>query len=263
MPVESAQYINTLQPDWPLGTDPESAGDDHLRMVKQVLQNTFPNIGGAVTTTHGHINDLNGIVYHPASDDTDLDTNYFDVRTPDGSTQALLRVKIPALSELDKDNSLAITWSTIQNLIYPVNSIIMTANNVNPAQTLGFGTWVAMTGYIAGAGATTDSQGMSQTITAGYDGGYWRVQEQHIAAVTKSFTTSSNGNHHHTTPFGGSVQSGDADYGVPRSDKGTANTSDAGNHNHTGSISIGSGSVTSGTRFRNPTQGVYVWKRTA
>jgi microcystin-dependent protein len=41
MTVETATYIADLQPTNPPGTDPKSQGDDHIRLIKQVLQNTF------------------------------------------------------------------------------------------------------------------------------------------------------------------------------------------------------------------------------
>ncbi|WP_438429844.1 phage tail protein [Escherichia coli] len=47
---------------------------------------------------------------------------------------------------------------------------------------------------------------------------------------TKS--TNNTGNHTHTVGFAVSVQSGGADYGVPRSDKGATTTSASGNHAH-------------------------------
>lgn len=44
MTVELATFVADLQPVNPPSTDPRSQGDDHLRLIKQVLQNTF---GGA------------------------------------------------------------------------------------------------------------------------------------------------------------------------------------------------------------------------
>lgn len=38
MPIESATNPGELNPLWPLGTDPKSEGDNHLRLLKQVLQ---------------------------------------------------------------------------------------------------------------------------------------------------------------------------------------------------------------------------------
>lgn len=43
MALETATYIADLDPANPPGTDPVAQADDHLRMIKQVLQNTFPN----------------------------------------------------------------------------------------------------------------------------------------------------------------------------------------------------------------------------
>jgi microcystin-dependent protein len=43
MSIEVATYINDLQPVNPPSTDPTSQGDDHLRLIKQVLQNQFKN----------------------------------------------------------------------------------------------------------------------------------------------------------------------------------------------------------------------------
>jgi len=41
MSVEAATYVADLQPVNPPSTDPRAQGDDHLRLIKQVLQNTF------------------------------------------------------------------------------------------------------------------------------------------------------------------------------------------------------------------------------
>lgn len=59
---------------------------------------------------------------------------------------------------------------------------------------------------------------------------------------TKSTNTS--GNHTHTVGFAVSVQSGGADYAVPRSDKGATTTSSSGNHAHT--VDIGAHNHTVG-----------------
>jgi len=38
MPLETSETIAGLNPLWPLGSDPKSQGDDHLRLIKAVLQ---------------------------------------------------------------------------------------------------------------------------------------------------------------------------------------------------------------------------------
>ena len=42
MTIEVATYIADFQPVNPEGTDPTSEGDNHIRLMKQVLQNSFP-----------------------------------------------------------------------------------------------------------------------------------------------------------------------------------------------------------------------------
>lgn len=43
MGLESSTYISGLTNTWPTSNDPKSQGDDHLRLLKGVLQATFPN----------------------------------------------------------------------------------------------------------------------------------------------------------------------------------------------------------------------------
>ena len=52
MTVESASFISGLVPAYPPGSDSISEGDDHLRLLKSVLQGTFPNANAAVNGIH-------------------------------------------------------------------------------------------------------------------------------------------------------------------------------------------------------------------
>jgi len=52
MTVESASYISGLVPAYPPGSDSISEGDDHLRLIKTVLQGTFPNANAAINGIH-------------------------------------------------------------------------------------------------------------------------------------------------------------------------------------------------------------------
>jgi hypothetical protein len=51
MGLENPTYIEDLNATWPLGTDPRSEGDDHIRNIKAALQASFPNTTGAWKTT--------------------------------------------------------------------------------------------------------------------------------------------------------------------------------------------------------------------
>lgn len=43
MSLEISTFISGLTPTWPVSGDPKSQGDDHIRLIKSVLQSTFPN----------------------------------------------------------------------------------------------------------------------------------------------------------------------------------------------------------------------------
>jgi microcystin-dependent protein len=56
VPLETATHINGLDPANPASGDVVSQGDDHLRLIKSTLRNTFPNVTGAVTATQAQLN---------------------------------------------------------------------------------------------------------------------------------------------------------------------------------------------------------------
>lgn len=65
MGLETATYINELNASWPLGDDPIREADDHMRLIKSTLQNTFPNITGMVNANEGELNLLVGQTSFP------------------------------------------------------------------------------------------------------------------------------------------------------------------------------------------------------
>lgn len=56
MPLETGQYINSLVASNPAATDALSVADDHLRLIKSTIKNTFPNIQNAITATETELN---------------------------------------------------------------------------------------------------------------------------------------------------------------------------------------------------------------
>lgn len=56
MGLETASYIKGLNSSNPLSTDSLGQIDDHLRLIKAVLKNTFPNLDGPVTVTPKELN---------------------------------------------------------------------------------------------------------------------------------------------------------------------------------------------------------------
>lgn len=61
MTVESAVYLNTLDATLPTGADTVFEGDDHIRLLKTVLQATFPYLTAPVLVTQTEINFLSGL----------------------------------------------------------------------------------------------------------------------------------------------------------------------------------------------------------
>lgn len=53
MGLESATTIDELNADWPLGTDGKAEGDDHLRMIKAVIQAAIGDDGTNVSFKRG------------------------------------------------------------------------------------------------------------------------------------------------------------------------------------------------------------------
>ena len=58
MALETATYIGGLVITNPTGLDPKSQGDDHIRLLKKTLKDTFTGINGEVTATHTEINSI-------------------------------------------------------------------------------------------------------------------------------------------------------------------------------------------------------------
>lgn len=61
MALESATTINQLNPLNPVATDGLNQADSHFRLIKSTIQNTFPNITGAITATQNELNLLDGL----------------------------------------------------------------------------------------------------------------------------------------------------------------------------------------------------------
>lgn len=69
MALETAPFINSLVRTNPTGADAKSTSDDHHRVIKGALLDTFPNITGAVTPTHTQLNQI-GVTQTLGTNDT-------------------------------------------------------------------------------------------------------------------------------------------------------------------------------------------------
>lgn len=266
MPVENPTYIDGLEPDWPLGSDPESAGDDHFRLIKKAIQNTLPKFNSAVTITSDEINTFHGLSFLEADVSNNIPAQW-QMLDPSRESAVAVAVASSSREQLVAQPALVLNFQDIQNMFYPIGCVVIYADNVNPNTRLGFGTWAAVTGAIAGVGAALDTQGNTTTIGPGSGHGRSYVIQQNIDSykITPSaeFIGTPVPNHAHgyfnaSGNTGGSGGKGDG-YNTPN-----AQTGEAGGHTPEGAVTVDA--ITIGTRaeaFMPAYSGLYVWKRTA
>lgn len=79
MSLEAATYISQLNVSNPTAADTRKQGDDHLRLIKSVLKNQFPNFGAtAVTPTAAELNHVDGVTSPIQTQLNTLDTTKLD-----------------------------------------------------------------------------------------------------------------------------------------------------------------------------------------
>lgn len=268
MPVENPTYIDGLEPDWPLGSDPESAGDDHLRLIKKAIQNTLPNFNSAVTITSGEINTFHGLSFLEADDSHNIPAQW-QVLDPSRENAVAVAVASSSREQLVAQPALVLNFQDIQNMLYPINCVVIYADNVNPNTRLGFGTWAAVTGAVAGVGDALDTQGNTTTIREGSGHGRSYVIQQNIDSYkitpTAKFTGTPVQPHTHGVDLSGNDDdSGMASDANSSNKKATQQTSSAGGHTPAGTVTVDA--ITIGAKseaFMPAYSGLYVWKRTA
>lgn len=82
MGLETGTYISDLNPNNPVNaTDGVGEGDDHLRLIKSLLLNTFPNITGAVNASQAELNHLVGATENIQDALDTLDSDKADATT--------------------------------------------------------------------------------------------------------------------------------------------------------------------------------------
>lgn len=247
MALETATYINQLDAANPLGSDPIASGDDHLRLIKSTIKNTFPNITGVVTKTHVEIN-------------TAVDQAAAALARSGGTMTGAITLAGNASSDLH-----AVPRQQVVSLVqamYPVGSIYINATNAtNPNTLLGFGTWVA---FGAGRVPVGFDAGNPLFDTAEKTGG---SADAVVVSHTHSFsaTTSTAGSHSHTAPLyaeaGANAVFADGNTAQPSGLSATTNA--AGDHTHTVSgTTAATGSSGTNANYQ-PFITVYMWKRTA
>lgn len=148
---------------------------------------------------------------------SDPDKNYPNESIP-GNWQALLTVNMQmidqAIHELQEASAKHLFQDALLDLVYPVGSIRMSANNVNPGETIG-GTWVAWgSGRVPVGVNAADSNfnapekiGGASTValsTANLPA-HAHGLNNHTHTFSGSNTTSNGGAHTHSVPISGTT----------------------------------------------------------
>ena len=242
MGLETGTYIDSLNTSNPGATDSVAQGDDHIRLVKSTIKNTFPNVTGAMTATHTELNLLDGCT----ANTTEL--NYVDIATL-GTVEASKAVTADSNKDITGIRNLTVTGtitnSSIISLsdVYPVGSIYINASDgTNPGTLLGFGTWVA---FGAGRVPVGIDAGQTEFDTAEETGG----------AKTHTLTFSEMPSHTHNL---GSKDSTAGDGGA-FNEEFIEDPADTTNGPNVTSSSTGGGSAHNNLQ---PYIVVYMWKRT-
>lgn len=202
MTVEiNANYISDFNKAYPRNRDLIKEGDDHIRLIKSVMQNTFPGMDGAVTASTDKLNKLDATFSY--EEETLNINNNIELKsglTVDVSGAVISNVGDPV------EPTDAVNLQTVQgSIMWPVGSIFMTVDSRNPNAILGFGVWdkFAQGRVIIGTGTTTDANNVTKTVVNEAKSGAFSVKltDKNTPAHSHGFGTlkmEDSGAHDHT-----------------------------------------------------------------
>ena len=175
-------------------------------------------------------------------------------------------VQEPTIEQYWKKLIPEISSASIVDMVYPVGNIYMSTASTNPGTLFPGTTWEAYAQgrVLIGAGTGTDSRSEKKTFAAGSTGGEYNHQLTvgEMPSHKHTGTISTSGNHSHGIQTGNNT---DGPYTMvstqARIYNTDRNTKNAGEHNHTVTISnTGDGSTHNNVQ---PYITCYVWRRTA
>ena len=194
MGIESGTTISSLNEQWPLETDPTHEGNDHIQLVKNVLKKQFPGrdeqgqpedgYSIPVTAKAEELNFLEGVTSNvQAQLDAESGARSDLIRDVDTVVVVGMDANDHTLKlETTNVNGIVQAWensgeqvATVMNslnvvdLIYPVGSVIYSADATNPGDRFTGTTWEAVGEgrFIASVGTHTDINTDEGTIVAG------------------------------------------------------------------------------------------------
>lgn len=174
MTVETnARFINDLNEAYPRNRDLIKEGDDHLRLVKSVLKNTFPAIDAAITASSEKLNHIDDSLEFEGDTCTmKADLVFAEGKTIDMGENRITNCGTP------KDENDVVTVAFLQNFNWPVGSVYITVDTRDPKDIFGFGEWerFAPGRVIIGSGTGVDANSDTQVIALGKTGGLYNTK---------------------------------------------------------------------------------------
>ena len=265
MAIETnAVVVTDLNPLYPRDRDYIYEGAAQIRLIKQTLQNTFPNIT------------------EPVNVDSDAFKIISEKLKFTGDTMDVggLMIKNAAPGTGDKDvvtkgQMEAFMKNWMENKVFRIGAYYITEEDVNPGDSisLGFGVWAAVTGVVMGAGVVnpdgTVPNAQRMEFTAGATGGriYNTVKTENLPLTTISGSSFSLSNytHSHTTTFGRGDASGhnsSPNWYSPGSGYSAVTSSDTHTHSITGSATFGYDDISrQPINTLPPFRAAYIWRR--
>lgn len=253
MTVETGTYINSLNAQFPPETDALSEIDEHLKIIKSTIKNTFPNVDAAVTATPTELNKKTAIVSDGTNATFNTNITAAKIKTLVGISEPAITTATDSEGEVTPALATGITAAEVWNLVkaealnstYPIGSIYASVANTSPASAFG-GTWAP---YGAGkvlAGHDYNDPADAEFVAASTDGSSEKTggSKTHTLTInempahTHSFTAMQDTNNSVNRTGGG-------DLGAPSSTT-TSSTGGGAAHN-----------------IMQPYVVVYMWKRTA
>lgn len=257
MGLESTTYLNGLVATNPTATDSVAQADDHIRLIKGTLVNTFPNLNGQVVSTVHDMNNCSGAAQQQAVTLTNNEAfvvNHFGFMKQVNISALLpylntnLTVTISMITDgtiqsVDIANG-AVTLSKLasdaQGLAVPSGSIMPYAGQNAPANwLLCYGQSVSRTTYADLFAAIGTTYGADDSVTFKLPDLRGRV----IAGQDDMGGTSAN---RLTSPL-----NGDTLGGVGGAETHTLTTSELPAHSHTGNVALRT-NWESGTSSKSP-----------
>lgn len=193
MTVEvNARFVSDLNESYPRSQDLIKEGDDHIRLIKNVIKNTFPGFKSSLTISSDKLNKVDrSLTYDGDTLVVNSNTKLATGKQLDANSNRVVNLADP-IEDTDAV-SLKFVKNSVGGVAWPIGSVFLTTDDRNPSDLLGIGTWerVSQGRMIVGVGTTTDSNGLQRTFQNGATGGeyFHTLTGSEVPTVAEARTT--------------------------------------------------------------------------